>query len=444
MSKAADLRMRSRMKWLGRAIGMFAIALLAACKPHQSATPSHDAEIVLAASGAWNWIEDPRAVHVKGGRDRIYAGWVTRNGDLQIGAYDRMTTKIEAVTLAPHWEIDDHDSPSLLVLPDKRLMAFYARHNLIGVFVRTSLHPEDISAWGPEIAITRTPRTTYSQPVYLADEKKIYVFWRGVNWKPTFSTSTDGEHWTPERELVEQKGREANTIRPYFKIASDGRSKIDIAFTDGHPRDEPTNSIYYLRYEHGAFFKADGARVGGMGDLPIDPMSSDIVYFAKPSWVRAWIWDLAIARDGTPVIAYARYPSETDHRYRYARWRNGHWLDVELVAAGRWFPQTPPGTQEREPHYSGGIALDHDDPSIVYLSRQVDGQFEIERWATPDGGTSWATTPITAQSSEPNVRPVVARGDDGETVLWMRGPYVHWTNFGTRIMLLDQRTTSPR
>jgi hypothetical protein len=433
------------MKAFVRILLVVATALLSACKPQPSSfAPTKP--VVLAASGAWNWIEDPRAVHVKGSRDRVYAGWVTRTGDLQIGARDRATGEIEMFTLAPHWEVDDHDSPSLLVLPDKRLMAFYTRHNLTGLYARTSLHPENIRAWGPEIAITRTPRTTYSQPVYLADEKTIYVFWRGVNWKPTFATSTDGERWTPERELLVRPGREADSIRPYFKIASDGRSRIDIAFTDGHPRDEPTNSIYYLRYQHGAFFKADGTRVGGMDALPIDPAACDIVYSAKSNRVRAWIWDLAIGRDGAPVIAYARYPSETDHRYRYARWRDGHWFDTELVAAGRWFPQTPSGTHEREPHYSGGIALDHDEPIVVYLSRQVDGQFEIERRATPDGGDTWVSTPITSHSKEPNVRPVVARnvGGDGETVLWMRGPYVNWTDYGTRIVLLDQRADSRR
>lgn len=421
------------------ALLLLMLVILPGCTP--VATPaSPRTATVFASDGAWNWIEAPRAVHVEGIRNRTYSGWMTSRGDLQIGAYDHATRQIETVTLKDRWEVDDHDSPSFLVLPDQRLMVFYTRHNLIGVYCRTTTHPEDISAWEPEITVVDTPRTTYSQPVYLGDEKRIYVFWRGVNWKPTFSTSTDGVHWTPERELVEQKGREANGIRPYFKIGTDGKSRIDIAFTDGHPRDEPSNSIYYLRYTHGAFFKADGTRVGGIDDLPIQPRDSDIVYDAQPSHVRAWIWDIAIDHDGNPVIAYVRFPKETDHRYHYARWLGNRWQDTELVAAGGWFPQTPTGAREREPHYSGGLALDHADPSIVYLSRKIAGMFEIERWATPDKGATWVTTPITQNSTEPNIRPVVARnvGGSGEFVLWMRGDYIHWTDYHTGIMLLAE------
>ena len=108
---------------------------------------------MFAKDGAWNWIEDPRAVHIEGKRNRTYAGWVTRHGDLQIGAYDHATSRSEVVTLKNHWEIDDHDSPSILVLPDRRLMVFYTRHNLIGLYSQTTTRPEDISAWDPEITV---------------------------------------------------------------------------------------------------------------------------------------------------------------------------------------------------------------------------------------------------------------------------------------------------
>ena len=51
-----------------------------------------------------------------------------------------------------------------------------------------------------------------------------------------------------------------------------------------------------------------------------------------------------------------------------------------------------------QPYYSGGITLDHESPDTVYLSRQVDGVFEIETLRTPDGGTTWSSTAITAAS----------------------------------------------
>jgi hypothetical protein len=124
-----------------------------------------------------------------------------------------------------------------------------------------------------------------------------------------------------------------------------------------------------------------------------------------------------------------------DHRYYYSRWNGELWETNEITAAGHWFPQTPDGVVEREPYYSGGIILDHSDPSVVYLSREVNGVFEIERWSTSDLGASWSSAAVTANSSCHQVRPYLTRGnDDGQAVLfWMSGQYVHFTNYQTSL-----------
>lgn len=387
--------------------------------------------IVFTDDGAWCWFQDPRAVYIDCDRERTYAQWMTRGKELQAGAYDHASGEIEIYTLKKRWDRDDHNVGAFIVLPDNRLMAFYARHNRQGIYCRTTLRPEDISEWGEEIAVSDTDRISYAHPVYLAGEQTFYVFWRGPSWKPTFATSTDGITWTDSKILIQESGREARDIRPYTKITSDGRSSIHIAFTDGHPRDEPQNSVYYLRYEDGAFFKADGATVASMGAIPIPHSASDVVYDGTETNVRAWVWDIALDADGRPVIAYTRHPKESDHRYHYARWNGDAWTDTEICAGGGWFPQTPEGEEEREPHYSGGIALDHSDPATLYVSRETGGTFEIERWHTPDAGATWESTPITHGSDRLNVRPVVPRGGSG--VLWMSGEYQHYTRYHTGI-----------
>lgn len=104
-----------------------------------------------------------------------------------------------------------------------------------------------------------------------------------------------------------------------------------------------------------------------------------------------------------------------------------------LQAAGS--PQTPVGVVEREPYYSGGIILDHSDPSVVYLSREVNGTFEIERWNTSDLGVTWLSESITANSACHQVRPYLTRGnhDEHAILFWMSGDYVHYTNYSTSI-----------
>ena len=75
---------------------------------------------------------------------------------------------------------------------------------------------------------------------------------------------------------------------------------------------------------------------------------------------------------------------------------------------------------------------------MVYLSREVNGNFEIEKWFSNDKGHAWNVTSITKDSNSLNVRPVVPGGhaDTKEQVLWMSGNYEHYTKFGTAIKLL--------
>jgi len=418
-----------------------------------AAPPPHPGKSypVFSDDGAWCWFQDPRAVYVEGKHKQTFAGWMTHTGRLQIGAYDHQSGDFRTFTLKDQWDIDDHNTCSILVLPDKRLMVFYARHCRPGLFCRTTAKPEDISQWQNEITVTDALSVTYSHPVYLTAESRFYVFWRGSSSKPTFASSADGKTWTPPRILIQQIGREDPKIRPYLKVVSDGTSTIHFAFTDDHPRDEPQNSIYYLRYENGSFFKADGSRIADLTSLPISPVNCDLVYNAKPTSVRSWLWDIALDKQSRPVIAYTRLPKETDHRYHYACWTGDRWLDTQMTPAGRWFPQTPAGQEETEPHYSAGLVLDHSNPSIVYLSRPINSVFEIEKWTTPDNGRTWAVNPITCDSKYFNVRPVVPRGySGGDLVLWMHGQYIHYTNYQTDIRMLTptsavapQHTPSP-
>ena len=117
-------------------------------------------------------------------------------------------------------------------------------------------------------------------------------------------------------------------------------------------------------------------------------------------------------------------------------WTGERWETHEITAAGKWFPQTPPGAVEREPYYSGGVVLDHADPSVVYLSRETGGVFEIEEWMTADRGRTWRSSPVTAGSAKNNVRPVAVRGlpPGRREVLWMNGDYIGYRDYRTRLL----------
>ena len=396
----------------------------------------------LTPSGAWSWFGDPRSVYHEGAHRRTYTGWVSTNGSVQVASYDHDSGLRTITTLKSRLQIDDHDNPSILVRPDGRLLVFWSTHGGDNMWYRRSARPEDITAWEPERVLpTNTPGTngyTYPNPVQLpAEGNRIYLFWRGGNNNPSFSTLNSGSStWSRARTMILNPGD-----RPYVKYADNGRDTIAMAFTQGHPRAGRTN-IYFAAYRAGALRRADGSVISTMANLPIAPAEAEEIY----NWQingKAWVHDVALDAAGNPVIVYATFPTDTDHRYRYARWNGSSWTDRELVRAGRSMSVDP-----REPNYSGGITLDHEDPSTVYLSRQVAGVFETEVWTTPDEGASWSSRSLTSGSARGNYRPISPRGQTGDShdIVWMHGRYPGFTSYqtGLRTRSVPATPTRPR
>jgi|GEM_PF-1238529 len=386
---------------------------------------------VVTNSGAWCWYQDPRAIHYSGTRNATYMGWVNNVGDIIIYQYDENAKTQSTYTLHGALNYDDHAAPAIVFRPDGRLMVFYSAHGGGTMYYRVSTNPEDISAWGAEQTMpTNTSGMnsgfTYSHPVILKGENnKLYDFWRGGNYQPTYSSSTDlGATWAPAQTLFTAN----NTQRPYLKVVSDDQNRIDFVATDGNPN-ETTTSVYYFSYHNGAFYKADGTFIKNMDGTPLTPAMVDTVYSAAAHGnVSGWNWDIAIDSTGNPVIVYATLPASNDHRYHYARWNGTSWTDTEMTQAG--------GTigGGLEPNYSPGITLDHDDPSIVYLAKQVGSYDEIQKWTTADGGVTWTSSSLTTGSTQNNVRPIVPRHHDANMqVLWMYGYYPFWNSFQTGI-----------
>ncbi len=377
----------------------------------------------LAADAAWSWFSEPRSVQSGG---RTYLGWVSSQGDIVAGSYDQTTHRVQTSVLMTNFQVDDHNNPSVLVRPDGRITMFWTQHSGGHLWYRTTTRAGDISAWGPLKTLpTNTPgdvRYTYANPVLLpAEGNRLYLFFRGGNEHAAFAVSNDlGETWQPARTLIEEPGQ-----RPYVKYASNGRDTIAMAFTNGHPA-ETHSSIYYVQAQRGVLSLADGRPVGRLG-TPLRPAASALIYQARPG-EDAWVHDVAFDAAGRPRIVFTTIPGTTGHAYWYAAFDGKRWNTRRLTDAGGSI------SPARETGYSGGISLDHRDPSIVYLSRPGGlGSYEIERWQTPDAGRTWTSEAVTTGSIEDNVRPVVPRGyaGQGPAAIWMHGEYGFFTAFAT-------------
>jgi hypothetical protein len=400
----------------------------------------------LTNDGAWCWFSDPRAVYLPKEK-MVVTGWVKMDGSVEAASLNVKSNEIKSKILYPQLQYDDHNNPAFVVLPDRNILAMYTWHSTDkGVVYNITSAQADISSFGDPIVFK--PKTdqllkdfpretyTYANPYVLKKEQnRIYSFGRWIGYKPNMVMSDDnGKTWHTPRVIISPTEFDPNN-RPYVKYFSDGQSKIHLVYTDGHPRNEPGNSVYYCYYEKGAFYRVDGSKISDVQDLPFATNEASLVYKPAGNSGLAWIADIVADKNNQPVILYTRHPTETDHRYHYARYdkKTGQWIDHEICKAGPWFPQTQPNTEEREQHYFGNMTIHPARPNEIYLSRQIDGIFEIEKRTTHDGGNTWEIEAITSHSAYDNVRPYVPRhtsAKDKTVVLWMENKkYIHYTDY---------------
>ena len=385
--------------------------------------------------GAWSYFGDARSI-THG--NRVFTGWISPGGDVWVAETDLATLKTRRRMIYENLGIDDHNNPSL-VFWRGRLMAFFSEHSgrVLGkgarMRYRVSRRPFSVrGGFGPVRRVaTNTPGGlgyTYPNPVRAGG--RLFLFWRGGDWNPTFSSTTDGVHWERARTLVRGPGTLAHPERPYAKYAEAPGAGFDVTFSDAHVQDW-RNSLYYMRYRRGAFFRADGRRIGTLADVPFERSEVDLVYRWHRGKGRAWPHDVASGPDGRPVVAYTRRhggPGGTD-RFHYARFDGRRWVDRELVSAGEGAPTFT----------SGGITLDHEDPANVVLSRRLGTHNQVELWNTFDGGDRWARATLTRYQHGFSMRPVFPRDfhrTGKAVVVYFRGTAESYADYSTQVMML--------
>jgi hypothetical protein len=379
--------------------------------------------------GAWTFYNNPRGV--RAGDYSVY-GAINEFGDVIARTYNHTTQAESEIMFHEAFQLDDHANPAFLTrASDSKIMAFYTRHNdYENYYQRVLTNANDPTAWDNAIDIRSQIDNgdgggySYAVPIQLSGEmsEPIYLFHRrGSSWYRGKS-SDGGATWTTIKLLT--NGAE----RPYFHAVANGDSRIDFVCTTGHPA-EVICSIYHGYYEAGNWYASDGTLVGADADMPFAPSDFTLVYDGTTT--NSWNYDIAIDGSGNPVILFGTFPDlDTDHRYYYGHWTGAAWDVNQICEAGG--PMVATGDSR---YYSGGCGLDHSNPNIVYVSREVAGVFRIYKETTADGGASWTETAIT-DGTEHCYRPWVIEGHNGTMQLaYMRGQYIGYTDYTTRTVL---------
>ena len=406
---------------------------------------------VVADEGAWCWFADPRALHYEndgGTINATYLGYIDVHGNVKATQYDWVTGRKTDVLIRSYFQPDDHNNPTFVVLPDERVMIFYTRHtDEAKIWYRISRKPGDITALGEEKYLATANTTTYPSPFILSDDPNhIYLCWRGIGWHPTIARITmpdandDCQFDFGPKQIVRSTGS-----RPYAKYQSNGKDKIYLSYTTGHPDNEMPNWLYFnvIDINHGngpilRDIKGNQLSVIANGVHNVNKESSyasahPYAVVDKTSGIRNWMWQIVLDEDERPVLAYPHLDDgKTNHYYYYGRWTGTEWKSVKVSDAGHAFHQN---WNKTERCYSGGMSLDPDNPNDLYLSIPTkdgafnrDGVYEIWKYTIGDDGQVSSSEQITTNSVKNNSRPFVIPGSKNSPMRlgWMNGDYYYW------------------
>lgn len=394
--------------------------------------------------GGWCWFQDPRAIiHNK----KLVIGSVQGNqsGHAWVGVYDLQSKKqVSKSVVHEKFDRDDHNSPVFYSRSDGSILTVYARHGRDKAHLYRISEIDNPLKWGEEKKyIHNYPNAgtvTYMNLYLVGKENKLYNFFRGINYNPSYMTSLDeGLTWGEPTHFIKSdlKGRH----RPYARYCGDGLETIHVSFTDGHP-DQYGNSIYYAAFRNGNFYKANGEKIKSLRTQgPLRTKEAERVFKGSEKWAppgrasasgSAWTSSIALDKNNYPHIAYSLHISNEDHRYRIASWTGTQWIDREVAFAGHCLYST-------QTSYTGLISLDPKDPEVAVISSNVDpqtgkiktGNYEIYRARIGLHHNSSAINwkPLTKNSPVKNIRPLILREGNLRVILWNRGKYTSYTNY---------------
>jgi hypothetical protein len=178
-----------------------------------------------------------------------------------------------------------------------------------------------------------------------------------------------GGRWTRAHTLVrgpvERRETKAplgpgDRHRPYAKYDTDGH-RVHATFTEGNVGAYP-NAIYYAQFDRSGIRAASGRRIARLGSAPSVRRLDRVRAFGGRN---QWALDVAVGRDGRPVIVYQRRARRVE--YWWARFNGRRW-ENHLITRYASRPALPGAV--------GGATLDHEDPSVVYLGARWPAQPE--------------------------------------------------------------------
>lgn len=359
----------------------------------------------VASDVGWCWWTRPRATDIDG---TLYTGGVSATGEVVVATFER-STGVSARHVLATIEGDDHNNPAVVAVPDRPLLAFYARHSCDRVLrYRISAAPLDAAEWLPERQLTFGGVTTYAQ-VHVRD-LEVHVFTRVGETGWSYRRSADwAESWDPERPFI-VLDTDQQAYMPTALLAD--RRTVRVAIS-GHPKDyedKPVHDIWACLVDLATgdvTLPSTGTVIAnvatGVG-LPLAQGRLELV-LSTPLDRTVNVFDVSIGDEFEIAYSSKQRSDEStiDARYHVSRLGAGGWVSEDVAPAGAIFGYIPAG------FYVGGMAFPAGgDSGRVYVSREDNGLWHLEEYSRSTAG--WMGRPLVEPGGERTVRPWAVSG----------------------------------
>lgn len=371
--------------------------------------------------------------------EQTLIGSISNEGQIQLSAFDHGTGSLETNGIATV-TADDHSNPAVFVREDGHIIAFWSDRfsNQDEMRWRISDSPGDISSFGALRTFTGSDNLNYAEPVTFGGEIRLYYrvgpIGSGV-W--AYRASTDGGETFGSPQTIADWG-----AATYIHVYEDGER---LHFASGDHR-EDTPQIRHWYEESGDYYTSDGTLTQSASDPITDESLLTTVFDpTDPGNAPPKQYDLTV-KNGNPYVAFTQH-EETgfggsgagDYRARWAKWDGSQWVvGSQITEMGGAIPEGH--------YYEGGLSLDSQDPTTVYVSAETaDRNYQIQEWTTDDEGSTWTKVQDLSPSGSTFVdptkrgRPVSPRNHGGDlSALWWEGRYDDFVDeFDLRIQIPD-------
>lgn len=310
---------------------------------------------------------------------------------------------------------DDHNNGALVIRSDKVPVTFYATHGAdtllryrrgttAGTLTGIEAQPEQTINMGTNEAVTYVE--AHARPT----QNEIHVLTRGWNGWSYLRSTNWGISWSTPRKIFEMGAQ----MYIASSLLADGVTLRCTAFM--HPSEyvgDTTPADHDIWVFHIDLATGDVTVPGnavavanvltGVG-LPLTYANTQPA-LRKPTGRIAHVFD--VSSGPTPMVLYAEKDTDDtatiNSDYRLLVWNGTSWQVRVICPTGQHFGHVLG-------FYVGGAAFKLLDDQTVYLSREDNGVWTIEKWTTVDHGLSW-TSEVLDALDQPLVRPFAIDGN---------------------------------